>query len=321
MQALLCVLFAAGVVLALFGRGGAQTAAAIAVVGISQFAVAIYAMRLRVQGRPLRRAEQSLPIIIITGIGAAWATTGNESSPIWAVLPVLAIGSAGKVPMREYRFLVPYTFLVVVAATVLIGVSSPGGFEWPLTLAIWSITAGACVAAVMTARQLDVWNREARVMTETDELTGVANRRKFFAEIEAVAKRPGTAFAILMMDLDDFKELNDTRGHLYGDETLAVAADIAQDCLRAGDTLARYGGEEFAALLHSADSSAAMTVAERIRARIAGETPTSVSIGIATSEESESPEAVLQLADQQLLLAKRSGKNVVHIGMGMTDAA
>jgi len=152
--------------------------------------------------------------------------------------------------------------------------------------------------------------------------TGVANRRRFFRQLEALATQErNDPYAILMMDMDNFKRLNDTGGHLYGDESLERAAQIAKRCLNEGDLLARYGGEEFVALLYGTDANGAFVVAEQIRAQIASKLPITISVGVATSSQGNDPTAILQLADQQLLLAKRSGKNMVRMRPELGTAA
>ena len=113
-------------------------------------------------------------------------------------------------------------------------------------------------------RSLAEHRREAR----TDELTGLANRRAFNEILErALARRPDDRrLALLVVDLDDFKAVNDSLGHHYGDELLRLAAPRLQQAVRSGDVVARIGGDEFAVLLADADGPLAVRVAERLRA-------------------------------------------------------
>ncbi len=149
----------------------------------------------------------------------------------------------------------------------------------------------------------------------TDELTGIANRRGFIAELEREFRSVGRdELSILLIDIDHFKEINDTYGHLHGDQVLATLAGILAQSSRAGDVPARFGGEEFVVILPRTSSFEAKLIAERMRKAIAdhrwSKSPVTVSIGTATTSASTStPNALLSLADVRLYEAKRSGRN------------
>jgi diguanylate cyclase (GGDEF)-like protein len=115
-----------------------------------------------------------------------------------------------------------------------------------------------------------------------------------------------------MLDMDDFKRLNDEHGHLHGDDVLANVAGVLTDSVREGDLVARYGGEEFVIAMPGTELNAAADIAERLRLAIFDATPTSVSIGCAVRRPGEPAEAVLKRADDLLLAAKRTGKNAVR---------
>ncbi|HAE86741.1 TPA: hypothetical protein DCG86_01820, partial [Candidatus Marinimicrobia bacterium] len=127
---------------------------------------------------------------------------------------------------------------------------------------------------------------------------------------------------LMMMDLDDFKKINDTHGHLYGDYMLRIVADIIKNNIRMVDIVARYGGEEFTVILANAEKEAAMGTAQRIRQKIA-EYPfeqdgirasVTVSIGMASfPEDSHDGISLIQVADDAMYKAKRAGKNRVEI--------
>ena len=162
-----------------------------------------------------------------------------------------------------------------------------------------------------------------------DGLTGLFMRRYFDARIEEEierSKRYGTPFSVVMMDVDDFKKLNDTHGHLIGDRVLRSIANTVKAQLRGVDTAARYGGEEIAVILPRSDMMAAYNVGERIRAAIAesrittdGDPPQALSVtaslGIASFPESKAANAVdlLGRADRALYRAKKTGKNRVEL--------
>ena len=160
-----------------------------------------------------------------------------------------------------------------------------------------------------------------------DPLTGLANRRHvrhvLGLEIEAVA-RSGEPALLLMLDIDHFKKINDTHGHLAGDQVLQVIARCLADCVRPMDTVARYGGEEFAVILPSCDIAFGKIVADRIRETIESlriplvsrtELQVTVSIGGAFAPEwIRSTTAIwTDRADLQLYRAKSEGRNRVCI--------
>lgn len=162
-----------------------------------------------------------------------------------------------------------------------------------------------------------------KLMT-TDGLTSVYNKRYLLETLDREfeqAKRSKSPLAVLMMDLDKFKSINDTHGHLAGDQVLIEFARRAKETVRATDLLARYGGEEFAVLMADTMLADAHHVAERIRDVVAAEPvvfenkiiPITVSIGLAiyTGESNTDPDDLLQRADEWLYQAKQSGRNRV----------
>ena len=166
--------------------------------------------------------------------------------------------------------------------------------------------------------------REYERAAKTDLLTGVHNRRwmdEMFPRQIARSERSGQPLALLMVDIDRFKRLNDTYGHLIGDVVLKGTARKLTETLRPTDFLVRYGGEEFVALLPGAGESAAMTAAERLRVAVersdfAAPEPSTllkvtVSIGIAILEQQDCVERLIERADNALYRAKAAGRNSV----------
>jgi len=158
----------------------------------------------------------------------------------------------------------------------------------------------------------------------TDELTGVRNRRSLLETARqefSRANRYGHPLSVLMLDIDHFKRINDSHGHDVGDKVLKAVADACRRELRDSDVLGRLGGEEFGVVLPNTSSEGAVTVAERLRARIdairlVGEwedeiTP-KVSVGVACMQGAHRVEAVLKRADQALYAAKAAGRNRVY---------
>lgn len=153
----------------------------------------------------------------------------------------------------------------------------------------------------------------------TDPLTGLLNRRALF---EDTVGEPQPNTAILVMDLDHFKAINDRFGHAAGDRVLRAFAEVIFSSIRAEDIAARLGGEEFCVVLSSSGPRAAAAVAERIRATLeakvfhtpAGDISATVSVGVAVrSAEPETTQALLSRADAALYRAKADGRNRVHI--------
>lgn len=162
-----------------------------------------------------------------------------------------------------------------------------------------------------------------RHLTERDPLTGVLNRRAFGQALEAAHAwlRRGRGYALVMVDMDRFKQLNDSLGHAAGDAALQQFARELQPCLREIDRFGRLGGEEFCVLLPDTDIAGAALVAERMRTLVDAaplcwqgrEWPLSASFGIAEAEfHDPRPEAVLGRADAALYRAKHQGRNVVQ---------
>jgi diguanylate cyclase (GGDEF)-like protein len=162
-----------------------------------------------------------------------------------------------------------------------------------------------------------------------DELTGLLTSKSFFTELRreaARAEQNSQPFCVLMMDLDHFKVVNDSYGHLVGNRTLQDIGVIIKAALRSGDVAARFGGEEFAAFLLDADYLQGLVAAERVRrgieqsvfsASTEGATPAAerfrltVSIGVACfPDDARDPIRLVELADSALYRAKRNGRNV-----------
>jgi diguanylate cyclase len=188
--------------------------------------------------------------------------------------------------------------------------------------------AGAGVAAAIArtalsfraVRALAEHRREAR----TDELTGLANRRSFNESLHRTLadRTPGQRMALLVVDLDDFKAVNDSLGHHYGDELLRSTAPRLQQAVRGADVVARIGGDEFGVLLTDADGDLAVRIAERLRAGFqrpfrlgSRDVRVSPSIGIAlVPDDGDEPVELLQHADLAMYEAKatRSGQALFH---------
>lgn len=160
---------------------------------------------------------------------------------------------------------------------------------------------------VMTVRSQA---RELEALAHRDELTGAANRREWEAALPreiARATRYKRPLAMALLDLDEFKELNDEQGHQAGDLVLKETVAAWREHLRAGDLLARIGGDEFAALLPECDPSAAEEIVERLRRSTAR--GLTVSVGVACWDGKEEAAELMMRADRALYQAKEGGRN------------
>lgn len=172
----------------------------------------------------------------------------------------------------------------------------------------------------------DITERKAaeerlRELATTDSLTGLSNRRSFMEEAEREfrrAQRYGIALSLLMLDVDHFKEVNDSFGHEVGDLALKSLAQIGRNVLRNVDIMGRMGGEEFAVLLPETGVEEALEAAERLRASVeqspvmirdSSEVRCTVSIGVALAHKDETLDDLLRRADAAMYAAKRKGRN------------
>ena len=166
-------------------------------------------------------------------------------------------------------------------------------------------------------------NKELQEISITDSLTGLYNRRYMMEALSnevSRAERMAQKFSVLMIDIDHFKQYNDTYGHLAGDDLLIKIAGLFKESIRNMDLAARYGGEEFLIILPEHGLDAAMAVAERIRSRVETGTPdpnneaeaVTVSIGVAAfPDNGVTPTALIENADLALYRGKESGRNRV----------
>ncbi|MBJ7519142.1 MAG: diguanylate cyclase [Solirubrobacteraceae bacterium] len=152
--------------------------------------------------------------------------------------------------------------------------------------------------------------RELRTQAATDPLTGLGHHRTFHTKLRRLR---GKRIAVLLLDLDGFKQINDTFGHQAGDRLLREVAATLSAALRRGDELFRIGGDEFGALLRVQDQTEAMEAAERLVAAAATIGDVTVSIGVAMCEEDEPVESVLGRADRALYDVKQTGRNAAAL--------
>jgi diguanylate cyclase (GGDEF)-like protein len=204
--------------------------------------------------------------------------------------------------------------------TELVLYPPPEGFSLEIRqLAEW--LAAQAGIALENARLHDLVQRQAI----TDDLTGLVNRRRFLAVLELEVERSaqlGSGIGVVLIDLDDFKGVNDRFGHHSGDRVLAAFGSLLQEHVRDVDLAARLGGEEFALLLPEVEGRDVVSVAERLRRSLSDRPIASVegnalsstaSFGVAQYRQGDTGEDLLRLADDALYRAKAEGKNRVCV--------
>jgi diguanylate cyclase (GGDEF)-like protein len=246
---------------------------------------------------------------------------------------ILLIGLLDYATGAELAFSIFYLFPVGIAAWYL-------GWEAGISLSI--VSAIAWYVADALARMepyenyfIPAWNTGVRLMTflivtvlitilratlereaifaRIDPLTGASNSRAFYETAEiliSLLKRHQRSFTILYLDIDDFKQLNDTHGHSAGDSALQTLVSILRRNLRVADTITRFGGDEFAVLLSDADAGAAEIVSSRIQSAIRETLPFTCSMGVLTcSSPPGSVDELVEKVDNLMYEAKRNGKD------------
>ncbi|NQX93873.1 MAG: GGDEF domain-containing protein [Erythrobacter sp.] len=173
-----------------------------------------------------------------------------------------------------------------------------------------------------TAKAAALEARAARELAETDSLTGLANRRRVMTQLDQMiveARRLPQPLVLVVFDIDRFKQVNDTHGHLEGDQVLKRVAKIAEDFSREGDLIGRVGGEEFVWIIPGANHLLAEQMAERLRHAIAhgsgvGRVPNvTISVGLAQLHPGDTSLSLFSRADNALYEAKDSGRNLVRL--------
>jgi len=275
-------------------------------------------------------------LLELVGLGTAVAAAGNLIFTGTALLTLAVSWLAWRRNNRAAGwFLIAWGLLeaFTIATAIRLLVTEPDGAEGLLYYGLpLSMVAAAVFIALGVAdslRQQRIALSEAERRAQTDALTGVLNRRSLIEQLETACYRAqtrGLPIGLLFIDLDHFKEINDSYGHPAGDACLRAIIDPILAELRPADVIGRYGGEEFVVILNSADAAAAEPIAERIRKRVSEvrvlgfDQPITLtcSIGIATSDTLDVwGEHLIAHADAAVYAAKRSGRNRIQIAASM----
>ncbi len=279
--------------------------------------------------------------ILVNDGTKAWEVLQQPDTPRLAVLDWMMPGLDGPEVCRLLRQREePYVYVLLLTSRggkedVVVGLDA-GADDYvtkpysPLELR-HRLNAGRRIIELQ--ERVEAQKEEIRALARRDVLTGLFNRGailEIFASELARARRERTSLSILMADVDHFKRVNDTYGHLAGDAVLREMARRMAELVRPYDAVGRYGGEEFLILLPGCAGDEALEVAERFRERAAEQPvvfegspiPVAISIGLASQLQviSEAPEPLIAAADAALYDAKRNGRNRVCVAPSVADA-
>ena len=240
------------------------------------------------------------------------------ATQLYPAVLLLLYGARGRFLVGGF-WLLSVVLIVAGSPLVTAGALGDSGSGRALSILIVSITA-------MALSRFSGLERKLRRQALIDPLTGVFNRRSFLefaVKEEARTQRGGKNFAVLMIDIDHFKRVNDIHGHPVGDAVIKELADVATRTLRPSDVLARYGGEEFVVSLPDTTQDQAQMVAERLRQSVeatavvsdTGAIRFTISIGIAICSHATPLDAAIARADKALYAAKRKGRNRVEMSL------
>lgn len=239
---------------------------------------------VRLAGAPRERMPDKLLFWVVLGLGAQFIPR-----------TVLTLGGTAPVGARAFAESVFWQAL-------------------QLSLALFGIALALVLLFAVVSDLIDEATRDR----DRDWLTGVLTRRGFELRTRQRLARNASGSALILADVDHFKQINDRHGHPAGDRILSTVADCLARALRKEDVLGRLGGEEFAVFMPGVSLDAALRCAERLRAEVAGSvtapdagSPVTISLGVVMVEPGASWDAAYQLADQKLYQAKQLGRNRV----------
>lgn len=272
---------------------------------------------------------------ILLSVLYAWLTSDTRRPSVvlayfigvMSVIAVHVLGIAGAYWL--YPALIANFFLtdrrhafVIALSALLALILTDGLFRSPSESASYSVTLiVSALLAYAFAYRTSVQREQLEVLASKDALTGAYNRRELLVELERTQKafaREGSAFGLLILDLDHFKRVNDRHGHIEGDNVLIRFAQLLQQSVRASDRVFRYGGEEFVVVAKPASCAGLAAMAENLRGAaertlaVSGK-PLTVSVGGAILMPGESTDSWFSRADTALYIAKNSGRNQVVI--------
>jgi diguanylate cyclase (GGDEF)-like protein len=297
-------------------------------------------------------------VAALAGIGMAPAVASKPwratYSVAWTVISAFAVGGVtildlgANSPILDLLFLpLVYAALMftpraaalcglsaLVSAALVATTHNQGAISQERSFMFLGVLAGASVLSVAASVNRSRIERHERqlletiaVLAATDELTGCAVRRVFRQRVEeeiARAMRYGSALSLMMIDVDHFKTVNDSYGHVVGDRLLAIVGEVLRADVRSFDMVGRLGGDEFAVLLPDTEPSAAVTLAERFRRDLPGavDFPVTISVGVSGLDRSvPTVEQMFDDADFALYEVKRAGRDAVAVRSPMPSSS
>lgn len=332
-----------------------QTAVMLIAVGLVAIAIALRVASLSMQAMvaglvclsicacSIALCRSRLPVVIAAScLIGGWLTAlfvvaylrGGLGAPLMIAVPIIPV-IAATVISRQAAWLVCVAILIGLAIlTELqfgdgnVQANPPIDMQYDLMRAFWVVVSSLMATKLATYKSMrnDVLTQKLQLLATTDALTHVANRRSIQALLEtevARAQRRGSPLAVLMLDVDHFKTLNDQNGHLAGDAALSQIAAAATHLLRTGgDAVGRWGGEEFLVILPHTAPDEAMAAAERIRRsvvdlgiRYRADQPETVTVTIGVAgrhcDDITSADELVRLADGAMYRGKAEGRNRV----------
>ncbi len=279
-------------------------------------------------------AKWGYDVVDVNSGDAAWDALQKEDAPRLAVLDWVMPGMDGVDICRKVRETVPkdrYLYLILLTAKTsrqeIVSGLEAGADDYmikPFDPSELQVRVGIGRRIISLQEELVAAREALRFQATRDPLTGTYNRRAAYQRLLEELERAGREnkpVSVLMMDLDHFKKINDTYGHLVGDQVLKETVARIQSVIRSYDVVGRFGGEEFMVVLPNADTDIAVRVGERIRQAVSsrpivadGQISISVTLsaGVASIGASgASADALIQSADEALYVAKRTGRNRV----------
>lgn len=309
-----------------------------ALLGVTPFAI----MRF-LQGNHVAGAiDTTIMLTILGGMAYAWITGDTRRSGMLlaviacsgAVVVAMVVGEVGLFWL--YPCLVTAFFLVSPRVATFLNLSSIGaivlhGDAFQDDIQKWTFMATALVVSATAfafAQRTDNQRERLEHLATIDPLTGVKNRRSMDEELDlaaAHAERTGIPYALVMLDIDHFKKVNDEYGHGVGDEVLVDLVMEIQQSTRKSDELFRFGGEEFVLLLPGVDGAGLVAVMNNLQHILRKKMkhpggPITVSVGVALLRHGESVSSWLERADEALYEAKETGRDRVVFSDAMPGA-
>jgi diguanylate cyclase (GGDEF)-like protein len=286
-------------------------------------AAAAYAMEFKL-GSVQHLANDAFTLVCIAFIASL---TGGSASPMWPTVFLFIIYEAWFLDARQIWFRLAGPVVVILLPLLY---ENPSELTVPVGAALYSgvlVAIGVTLAMSYNQFYLEKTRNASKKMATIDPRTGLANRREFErvlqSQLDGLGYRSADALAIVMLDLDNFKNVNTTHGHAAGDELLKQIAEALSQCARERDCVARVGGDEFAVVIPHVNAEVAQRLARRLVEAVAectSKSPLAASREVTASAgfalyglHGRSFDELINAADVALMSVKTSGKGVERV--------